>query len=452
MDSRIYCCESFIWLYWCRALCCCPFFSFWIFTTIWILLCPHCPRFSVSGWLFRSIYIWYWIVNESTLFWVNCRTLWTKVCDISGLTISFHCISFASISISKEYKLMWKMQKYTRKLIKKTLLRWSLLWKGYHRFQSRIFHHSFWSQCTGAWGNTQSNLGFSSFRFGKCVAYSRSICFPFNHSFNWIPSISKDAIWTEYGISLFNYRSIWSFTCCVCCMRAVHGDMSFDWYHDFRKSMPAGHSIHFRENRSLVEIEKFGFVNAGICQGRCCSTWACEYVFLLPKREIFHTVSLILVNFRFTSQLKDVANAIVLVILLPWTICICISLFIIAKVNAKGNCNSFLQSIGIFCIHFQYSGTDYIYDLQMPFLGMSAPLCLSFIYFYIGEEFHSLLMDMSDAIYQTEWHRYPPSVQRYLLLMIMRARRPFYLSAYGIVTMNLPNFVGVCTLDRQLEY
>lgn len=59
-------------------------------------------------------------------------------------------------------------------------------------------------------------------------------------------------------------------------------------------------------------------------------------------------------------------------------------------------------------------------------------------------------MDMSDAIYQTEWHRYPPNVQRYLQLMIMRARRPFYLSAYGVMTMNLPNFVGVCTLNRPI--
>lgn len=79
----------------------------------------------------------------------------------------------------------------------------------------------------------------------------------------------------------------------------------------------------------------------------------------------------------------------------------------------------------------------------MPITASICPLILLFIFFYLGQQFHSSLLGLSDTVYQTEWYRYPRSVRRFLLLMILRAQKPFYLCAYNILALNLENYVGV---------
>lgn len=66
-----------------------------------------------------------------------------------------------------------------------------------------------------------------------------------------------------------------------------------------------------------------------------------------------------------------------------------------------------------------------------------------FIYFYIGQKFHTNLIELSDAIYQVNWHQYPLKVRRFVQLLILRSQRPFYLSAYGVMELNLMNYVKV---------
>lgn len=92
---------------------------------------------------------------------------------------------------------------------------------------------------------------------------------------------------------------------------------------------------------------------------------------------------------------------------------------------------------------FQYPGMDLLYDLQMPVVSTTILLILLFMYFYMGQIFHSQTKALSDGIYQVGWYRYPRTVRLYLLLMIQRSQRSFYLSAYGIMTLNLENFVVV---------
>lgn len=99
--------------------------------------------------------------------------------------------------------------------------------------------------------------------------------------------------------------------------------------------------------------------------------------------------------------------------------------------------------LNIFFVNFQYSGSNFYYDLQMPFVASSFSLTLTFVYFYLGQQFHTQTMALSDEIYEVKWYQYPCSIQRFVPLMIQRSQRPFYLSAYGITTLNLENFVGV---------
>lgn len=83
----------------------------------------------------------------------------------------------------------------------------------------------------------------------------------------------------------------------------------------------------------------------------------------------------------------------------------------------------------------------------MPVMGTVFPLILLAILFYLGERFHTISISLTDIIYQTEWYRYPKSVRRFLILMMIRSQQPFYLNAYGIIKLNLENFVRVSAID-----
>lgn len=79
----------------------------------------------------------------------------------------------------------------------------------------------------------------------------------------------------------------------------------------------------------------------------------------------------------------------------------------------------------------------------MALFAVSVPSCFLLIYFGLGQLFHSILASMSDKVYQTEWHRYPRSLKYSVLFMIKRSQKPFYLSAFGMMALNLENFVTV---------
>lgn len=82
--------------------------------------------------------------------------------------------------------------------------------------------------------------------------------------------------------------------------------------------------------------------------------------------------------------------------------------------------------------------------MQVPILAFSSFMIILAFLFYMGQRFHSNLMHLSVAVYQSEWYQYPRSVQCFVLLMMMRSQQPFYLSAYGMMRLNLETFVGVC--------
>lgn len=87
----------------------------------------------------------------------------------------------------------------------------------------------------------------------------------------------------------------------------------------------------------------------------------------------------------------------------------------------------------------------------MPIFMVIFGLLLLQILFYFGEKVHSDLLNISHMIYETEWHRYPCKIRLYVLLMMVRSQKPFYLSAYGIIDLHLINFVGVSILTSRTK-
>lgn len=141
-------------------------------------------------------------------------------------------------------------------------------------------------------------------------------------------------------------------------------------------------------------------------------------------------------------------------IVVPCMVITCTGLFAIEKVNYVVSRNFVSNStytsdwcrriiLKLMIQYFQYSGTVSLYELQMPYLATIFSLLILLTLFYFGQKVHTNLLELSDVIYQLEWYRYSPRVRRFMLLMLLRAQQPFYLSAYGIMALNLENYVGV---------
>lgn len=100
----------------------------------------------------------------------------------------------------------------------------------------------------------------------------------------------------------------------------------------------------------------------------------------------------------------------------------------------------------------QYWDESSIFDLQFPINILLSSLFDLFILFYIGQKLRSDLADSIDKIYATEWHRYPCSVRRHVLLMILRAQKPFTITACWCIPMNLEAYVGVRSLNINSQW
>lgn len=94
-------------------------------------------------------------------------------------------------------------------------------------------------------------------------------------------------------------------------------------------------------------------------------------------------------------------------------------------------------------ILFQYLDRTTISKLFVPIMGVVLYPSFLFIFFYSGQMLHSNLMQLNELICQSEWYRYPSTVQRSIVMMMRRAQQPFYLSVYGVVTLRLDNYVKV---------
>lgn len=100
----------------------------------------------------------------------------------------------------------------------------------------------------------------------------------------------------------------------------------------------------------------------------------------------------------------------------------------------------------------QYSGDAFMADLQMPMMVVFYFSQLLYFHFYYGHRLTLNMIDLSDKIYQSMWYMYPRPVQRFMLhVMMQHAQRPVYISAYGLMTCSLNNFLSVNILFLKSE-
>lgn len=101
-------------------------------------------------------------------------------------------------------------------------------------------------------------------------------------------------------------------------------------------------------------------------------------------------------------------------------------------------------------LNIQSTGFASIYDLQMAIFAALIPSTFLLFYSTFGQMFHSNLAGLSDTVYQTEWHRYPRRLQYFVLFAMKRSQKSFFLSAFGLMALNLENYLGVSVCEKVL--
>lgn len=79
--------------------------------------------------------------------------------------------------------------------------------------------------------------------------------------------------------------------------------------------------------------------------------------------------------------------------------------------------------------------------------GLGIIVANIFVYCYFGNLVTIKLAEIADASYSMLWYKYPLQQQKYVILLLVRAQRPFYLTGYFRTSCTLERFTGVSISD-----
>lgn len=91
------------------------------------------------------------------------------------------------------------------------------------------------------------------------------------------------------------------------------------------------------------------------------------------------------------------------------------------------------------CQLFNHPSFDIIILVTISSLG----LLNIFLYCYFGKLATESFEEMSNSLYESNWYKLPIKQQKYILLMMVNAKRPLYYHGFGIVILNLETFCNV---------
>lgn len=65
------------------------------------------------------------------------------------------------------------------------------------------------------------------------------------------------------------------------------------------------------------------------------------------------------------------------------------------------------------------------------------------VYCYFGNMATESYANMSDCLFNLNWHELPLKLQKYLIVMATNMQRPLYYHGFGVLYLNLPTFTSV---------
>lgn len=69
-----------------------------------------------------------------------------------------------------------------------------------------------------------------------------------------------------------------------------------------------------------------------------------------------------------------------------------------------------------------------------------------YLYCYFGKLATDSFMMMTDCLFESNWQNLSVHLQKYFILMIANAKRPFFYHGSKIATLNLETFTVVCVI------
>lgn len=103
--------------------------------------------------------------------------------------------------------------------------------------------------------------------------------------------------------------------------------------------------------------------------------------------------------------------------------------------------NTILLACGVFQLDLGLNHIDF--NIFTLFIVVTIGISNLFIYCYFGKLATKSFEDMADRLYESNWHIYPFSLQKHLILMIGDMQIKLHYSGFGMAVLNLETFCAV---------
>lgn len=90
----------------------------------------------------------------------------------------------------------------------------------------------------------------------------------------------------------------------------------------------------------------------------------------------------------------------------------------------------------------QYQNQNYIALANLVFLILLS-MTVMLPYCYFGKLATDCFVQMSDCVYEMNWHMLPAKLQKYFILMIGNMQKPIYYHAHYIALLDLNTYIRV---------
>ncbi|CAK1600807.1 unnamed protein product [Parnassius mnemosyne] len=111
--------------------------------------------------------------------------------------------------------------------------------------------------------------------------------------------------------------------------------------------------------------------------------------------------------------------------------------------------NYSLGAVFICLTAFTFTVVDNFYQSVRYFSFSVSLLVESFNQCIVGQILSDHSEELTESIYSADWPNASPETKKILLIFIMRAQKPFQLTANGYLTMNLNTFSAICSTSYQ---
>lgn len=82
-------------------------------------------------------------------------------------------------------------------------------------------------------------------------------------------------------------------------------------------------------------------------------------------------------------------------------------------------------------------------DVEVAIVTASFFLQMVFVFGYFADQLKAEAFKMNESIYCSEWYRFPPKIQMFMIYVMRRAQKPYLLQGLSLTNCSLQSFMDV---------